>query len=60
MTVKNRGFASITSATKRQALAKLGGQAAWKKGVAHRWDPEEDRKAGKLGLKSRMAKGRSA
>lgn len=57
MTVKNRGFASVKSVAKRKALAKLGGQAAWKKGVAHRWDPEEARKAGKLGLKSRIAKG---
>lgn len=50
MGIKNRGFASLTP-EKRKAIASLGGKAAHKKGVAHKWTHEEAVLAGKKGKK---------
>lgn len=41
-----RGFAGM-SRKKRTKIARLGGLIANKKGVAHKWNKEEAKKAGK-------------
>lgn len=45
---KKRGLASVDK-EKRKAIAKLGGQAAHKKGTAHEFTSKEAKKAGKKG-----------
>ena len=52
------GFASMTPEKKRE-IASMGGKAAHKLGVAHKWDSESARIAGrKGGAKSRRGPGR--
>lgn len=48
MGTETRGFASM-SKEKQRAIARKGGLAAQAKGVAHRWDSEEAREAGRKG-----------
>ena len=48
MSKQNSGFASM-SLEQRRAIARLGGQAAHKKGTAHEWSTEEARLAGRKG-----------
>ena len=43
-----RGFAGMSSEKQRE-IARMGGQAAHKQGVAHKWNSEEARQAGKKG-----------
>lgn len=53
-----RGFASMTEEKKR-AIASMGGKAAHKLGVAHKFDSDEAREAGrKGGAKSRRGPGK--
>ncbi|MGZ3847380.1 MAG: KGG domain-containing protein [Flavisolibacter sp.] len=47
-----RGFAAM-SPEKQKEIARAGGLAAHKQGVAHRWSPEEARDAGKKGGQAR-------
>jgi general stress protein YciG len=44
----NRGFAAMSSERQKQ-IASEGGRAAHKLGVAHEWNSDEARKAGKKG-----------
>lgn len=44
----NRGFAAMSPERQKQ-IASEGGRAAHKLGVAHQWNSEEARKAGKKG-----------
>jgi general stress protein YciG len=44
----NRGFAAMSRERQKQ-IASEGGRAAHKMGVAHEWNSEEARKAGKKG-----------
>jgi uncharacterized protein len=48
MSKQNSGFASM-SLEQRRSIARLGGQAAHKKGTAHEWSTEEARLAGRKG-----------
>ena len=48
MSIKDRGFASM-SREKQREIASKGGRAAHEKGVAHKWDREEARAAGRKG-----------
>ena len=48
MAVKDRGFASMDVA-KRREVASKGGKASHAKGVAHEWTSEEAREAGHKG-----------
>lgn len=58
MSIKHRGFASLSIARKRE-IASLGGRAAHAAGTAHRWTSEEARDAGrKGGAVSRGGRGR--
>lgn len=43
-----RGFAAMSPERQRQ-IASQGGKAAHKQGVAHQWNTEEAREAGKKG-----------
>jgi len=43
-----RGFASMDPAKQRE-IARKGGKAAHEQGVAHEWNPEEARMAGRKG-----------
>lgn len=52
MSVKNRGFASMSPA-KRSEVAKKGAEAAKAKGVGHRWTPKEAKSASVEGTKVR-------
>jgi hypothetical protein len=52
---KRRGFASM-SPERRKQVTSMGGKAAWKKGVARHFSPEEARQAGAKGLASRRRK----
>lgn len=52
MSVKNRGFASL-SQERRQQLAQRGGWAARDKGVGHHWTPEQAKAASEKGLEKR-------
>lgn len=45
-----RGFA-VMSPEKQREIARQGGKAAHKRGVAHEWSSEEARQAGKKGGK---------
>lgn len=47
----NRGFASMTP-EKQKEIASKGGKAAHEQGVAHQWNPEEARNAGRKGGQS--------
>jgi general stress protein YciG len=49
-----RGFAAMDP-EKQKEIAKKGGRAAHEQGVAHQWDSEEARKAGKKGGLSRKS-----
>lgn len=48
MSIKDRGFASMTLKRKRE-IASLGGRAAHAKGTAHQWTTEEATAAGRKG-----------
>lgn len=48
MSTADRGFASLDKA-KVRAIASKGGKAAHRKGVAHQWDSDEARAAGRRG-----------
>jgi len=48
----NRGFAAMSS-EKQKEIARKGGRAAHEQGVAHEWNSEEARMAGKKGGQSR-------
>ena len=48
MSIKDRGFASM-SREKQREIASKGGRAAHAKGVAHTWNTEEARAAGRKG-----------
>lgn len=48
MSIKNRGFASL-SPERRKEIARKGGVTAHRLGVAHRWDSEEAKEAGRKG-----------
>jgi len=50
MSVKNRGFASM-SIEKRRAIASKGGKRSHQLGKAHRWTSKEAGEAGKIGGK---------
>lgn len=43
-----RGFASMDPIRRRE-IASMGGKTAHAKGTAHKWTPEEARKAGRKG-----------
>lgn len=45
---QKRGFAAI-SPEKQKEIAKKGGRTAHQKGVAHQWDSNQAREAGKKG-----------
>jgi hypothetical protein len=45
---RRRGFAAMEPEKQKQ-IARKGGQAAHKQGVAHRWSTDEAREAGKKG-----------
>ena len=45
---KNRGFAAMTPERQRE-IASQGGRAAHQQGVAHQWNKDEAREAGKKG-----------
>jgi general stress protein YciG len=56
MSTKNRGFASMRREQQR-AIASKGGRVAHRLGLAHKWNSEEARAAGrKGGLASQAAK----
>ena len=48
---RRRGFAAMSPERQRE-IAKLGGAAAHARGVAHRFDPDEARAAGRKGGQS--------
>lgn len=48
MATEDRGFASMDR-TKQREIARMGGKAAHRKGVAHQWTSEEAREAGRKG-----------
>ena len=50
-----RGFAAM-DAEKQKEIASKGGRAAHKQGVAHQWNSNEAREAGKKGGQSRGRK----
>jgi general stress protein YciG len=50
---KGRGFASM-SKDKQREIASKGGQAAHKKGTAHKWTSAEARLAGRKGGRARQ------
>lgn len=52
MSVKQRGFGSM-SPEKRSAISKKGGDAAEKKGTAHRWSSSAAKAASQKGLEAR-------
>ena len=54
----NRGFASMDPERQRQ-IAREGGRAAHKQGVAHEWSSEEAREAGRKGGQNSRGGGRS-
>ncbi|MEI6945657.1 KGG domain-containing protein [Paraflavisolibacter sp. H34] len=53
----NRGFASMDPQRQRE-IAREGGRAAHKQGVAHEWTSEEARNAGRKGGQSSRGGGR--
>ncbi len=56
MSVKTRGFASMTPERKKEVASK-GGKAVHQKGVGYKWTPEEAKIAGrKGGMESRRKK----
>lgn len=57
MSIKNRGFASMTAEKKRE-IASMGGKAAHKKGTAHTWTSAEAIAAGRKGGVARHARDR--
>lgn len=52
MSIKDRGFASMTVSRHRE-IASKGGKAAHQKGTAHEWDSEQARAAGRKSRESR-------
>ncbi|MEO6069752.1 MAG: KGG domain-containing protein [Chitinophagaceae bacterium] len=52
----NRGFAAMDPA-QRKLIAREGGRAAHKQGVAHKWTTEEAREAGRKGGQISRSKG---
>lgn len=50
-----RGFATM-SGSKRSDIARMGGQAAHRKGTAHQFTTEEAKEAGRKGGKARAGK----
>lgn len=52
-----QGFATLTP-ERRAEIASTGGKRAQEMGVAHRWTPDEARKAGRLGGSARHANAR--
>jgi uncharacterized protein len=52
VSIKDRGFAHMAP-EKRRAIARMGGVAAHAKGVAHVWNAETARNAGREGAKVR-------
>lgn len=50
---RGRGFASL-SPEERSRVARIGGKAAWKQGVAYRWTSEEAAIAGRKGVAARL------
>lgn len=58
MSKKDRGFASLDLA-QRSAIARLGGQAAHKRGTAHEWTSAAAREAGRKGGLAAAAKRRA-
>lgn len=58
MSLKNRGFASMSKARQRE-IASKGGKAAHQRGTGHEWTSAEAREAGrKGGAVSRGGKGK--
>lgn len=56
-----RGFAAIADGEKRKAIAAKGGRRAHELKVAHEWDHEEAKEAGRRGgLNSRGGRGKAA
>jgi uncharacterized protein len=55
----NRGFASMSEERKRE-ISSLGGRTAHKQGVAHKWNSEEARAAGRKGGANRYGRNQSA
>jgi general stress protein YciG len=53
MTNKNRGFALMTK-EEHKKIAQMGGRAAQQKGLAHHWDSESARAAGRKGAAKRI------
>jgi general stress protein YciG len=54
----SRGFAAMDSAKQRE-IARKGGRAAHEQGVAHQWNSNEAKEAGKKGGKSRKQQDRN-
>ncbi len=54
-----RGFAAM-DAEKQREIARKGGRAAHEQGVAHQWNSEEARSAGKKGGQSRSKNNESS
>jgi len=55
----NRGFASMDPQKQRE-IASEGGRAAHKQGVAHEWNSEEAREAGRKGGQNSHGGGRNS
>ena len=53
--MSSRGFASMTPERLKE-IARLGGQAAHRKGTAHKFDAAQAREAGRKGGLARAAK----
>lgn len=53
-----RGFAAMPP-DKQKEIARQGGRIAHEKGVAHKWNSDEARKAGRKGGQTRMRKATS-
>jgi uncharacterized protein len=51
----NRGFASMSEERKKE-ISSLGGRTAHKQGVAHKWNSEEARAAGRKGGANRYGR----
>lgn len=54
----NRGFAAMDPEQQR-AIAREGGRSAHRQGVAHKWNSEEAREAGRKGGQNSRGGGRS-
>jgi hypothetical protein len=56
MTKGKQGFASFTDKALVSTIARMGGQAAHRKGTAHVWTSAEASEAGRKGVAAKAAK----